>query len=318
MAFSPACPQGTALARSGGDRRSRLSTNSRYLLGMASGGQYGGRRRLAEVSLVRGSPAERLMRTSQIIPVEELAKAALLFDYIGRWAAVASERFLECIDTKISAERVAQSPRQHRSAHPVHDDHQVEEAFGHRDVGNVRAPYLIDPLDRDPTEEVRVDLVGRCRFARVRAWIDRHQSQQPHQASDPFAIADRALRRHPRRHPPRAIIRPSQILPIDQRHDRKILGADLGRLPVDCRARHRQQPALLGYRQHRVHALDHRAPLRPAHLPSFRAKKSFSSFNWPICRYRTSTCASLLVPSAAGPPPSKTLAAPSSSCFFQL
>src|ERR1700730_7193724 len=29
-------------------------------------------------------------------------------------------------------------------------------------------------------------------------------------------------------------------------------------------------------------------------------------------------CASLLVPSAAEPPPSKTLAAPSSSCFFQL
>src|ERR1700720_3408464 len=88
MAFSPACPQGTALARSGGDRRSRLSTNSRYLLGMASGGQYGGRRRLAEVSLVRGSPAERLMRTAQIIPVEELGQAALLFDAVGGRAQI--------------------------------------------------------------------------------------------------------------------------------------------------------------------------------------------------------------------------------------
>jgi hypothetical protein len=106
-----------------------------------------------------------------------------------------------------------------------------------------------------------------------RALIDRRQPQQPHQALDPFAIDDMALGRQPRRHPPRAVIGPSQILPIDQRHDRNILGADLGRLPVDCRARHRQQPALLGYRQHRVHALDHRAPLRPAHLPSFRAKK---------------------------------------------
>ena len=187
--------------------------------------------------------------------------------------AVTSKRFLECIDTKIGAERVGQSPRQHRSAHPVHDDHQVERAFGHRDVGNVRAPYLIDPLDRDPTEEVRVDLVSRCRFARVRAWIDRYQSQQPHQASDPFAIDDMALRRQPRRHPPRAVIRPSQILPIDQRHHCKICGVHLGRLPVDCRARHRQQPALLRYRQRRLHALDYRAPFRQAHLPSFRAKK---------------------------------------------
>src|SRR5215475_11182962 len=45
--------------------------------------------------------------------------------------------------------------------------------------------------------------------------------------------------------------------------------------------------------------------------------KSFSTFSWPICRYRRSSCASLVAPSADAPP-SKTLAAPSSSCFFQL
>src|SRR5256885_8298643 len=56
---------------------------------MASGSQCcRRRRRLAEVSLIRCSPAERLMRTPQIIPVEELAKAALLFDAVGRWAQV--------------------------------------------------------------------------------------------------------------------------------------------------------------------------------------------------------------------------------------
>src|SRR5499433_3543880 len=79
---------GTALARSGGDRRSRLSTNSQHLLGMASGGQCRHCRRLTEVGLVRCAPAERLMRTSQIIPVEELGKAALLFDAAGGWAQV--------------------------------------------------------------------------------------------------------------------------------------------------------------------------------------------------------------------------------------
>ena len=47
----------------------------------------------------------------------------------------------------------------HRAAHPVHDDHQIEEALGHRDVGDVRAPDLIDPLDRQPAEEVRIDFV---------------------------------------------------------------------------------------------------------------------------------------------------------------
>src|SRR5437868_15051448 len=54
---------------------------------MASGGQCR-RRRLAEVSLVRCAPAKRLMRTPQIIPVEELGKTALLFDAVGRWAQV--------------------------------------------------------------------------------------------------------------------------------------------------------------------------------------------------------------------------------------
>src|ERR1700726_5016027 len=55
---------------------------------MASGGQCRRSRRLAKVSLVRCSPSERLMRPPQIIPVEELGKAALLFDSIGRWAQV--------------------------------------------------------------------------------------------------------------------------------------------------------------------------------------------------------------------------------------
>src|SRR6476660_2097593 len=54
---------------------------------MASGGQCRSRR-LAEVSLVRCSPAERLMRTPQIIPVEELTKATLLFDAVGGRAQV--------------------------------------------------------------------------------------------------------------------------------------------------------------------------------------------------------------------------------------
>src|ERR1700719_145713 len=84
----PGLSIGTALARSGGDRRSRLSTNSQHLLGIASGGQCRRSRRLAKVSLVRCSPSERLMRPPQIIPVEELGKAALLFDSIGRWAQV--------------------------------------------------------------------------------------------------------------------------------------------------------------------------------------------------------------------------------------
>jgi hypothetical protein len=158
---------------------------------------------------------------------------------------VLRERFLERVDTELGAKRVRQSPRQHRTAHPVHDHHQVEKAFGHRDVGDVRAPHLIDPLDRDPTKQIRVDLVRRCRFAGVWSLVDRHQPHQPHQALHPFAVHHVALGRQPRRHAARAVIGPGQILPVDQHHDRKIRLADLGRPPVDRRARYRQQSALL-------------------------------------------------------------------------
>ena len=53
--------------------------------------------------------------------------------------------------------------------------------------------HLIDPLDRDPTQQIRVDLVRRCRFAGVWSLVDRHQSHQPHQALHPFAIHHVAL-----------------------------------------------------------------------------------------------------------------------------
>jgi hypothetical protein len=66
--------------------------------------------------------------------------------------------------------------------------HQIEKALGHRDIRNVRAPHLIDPLDRDPAEQVRVDLMLRCRLAGVGALVDRHQPHQTHEPLDPLAI----------------------------------------------------------------------------------------------------------------------------------
>src|SRR5438105_1130467 len=60
--------------------------------------------------------------------------------------AVPFQGLIEGLDTEIGAERVRQLPRQHRTAVPVHDRDQVKEALGHRDVGDVGAPYLIGPL----------------------------------------------------------------------------------------------------------------------------------------------------------------------------
>ena len=63
-------------------------------------------------------------------------------------SAIARKRFLERLDAKIGVERVGKAPGQHRAAHPVHDYDQVDKALGHRNVGDIGAPDLIDPLDR--------------------------------------------------------------------------------------------------------------------------------------------------------------------------
>src|SRR5205814_2396816 len=198
-------------------------------------------------------------------------------------STIPGERFLERLDTRLSTERVRQPPRQYGAAHPVHDDDEVEEALGHRDIGNVRAPDLVDPLDRDAPEQIRVDFVRRSCLARARSLIDRHQRHEPHQTLHAFAIDEMALGGQPRRHPARTVVGPGQILPIDQHHDCMLLLADRRRLAVNRGARYRQQPALLRNRQYQVLTLDQRATFGSAHLPSFRDKKSFSTFNWPIC-----------------------------------
>jgi hypothetical protein len=176
-------------------------------------------------------------------PSLSLGQALVRVENFG--LAVLCQRLLQSLDAKLGAEGVRQPPRQHGAAHPIHDYHQVKKAPSHRDVGDVGAPDLIDPLDRQPAEQIRVDLVLRRRFARVRPLVDRHQPHQPHQPLDSFAVDQVALRRKPCRHPARAVIRPRQILPVDQRHDRAVLLADLGRSAIDRSAGYHQQPALL-------------------------------------------------------------------------
>jgi hypothetical protein len=130
-----------------------------------------------------------LQRAGEVVTGE----LAALIGIEDRGLAVPRERFFEGLDTELCTERIRQPPRQNGTAHPIHDHHQIEEALGHRDEGDVCAPDLINPFDRDPTEQVGVDLVRRCRLARVRPLVDRRQASKPHQTPDPFAVDDMAL-----------------------------------------------------------------------------------------------------------------------------
>jgi hypothetical protein len=109
-------------------------------------------------SLVNWPPP--LSRGQALVGIEDLAPA------------VVRECFLERLDTELGTEGVRQSPPQHGTARPIHDDHQIEEALGHWDVGDVRTPNLID---HDAAKQVRVDFVRRGWLARVRTLVGRHQ-----------------------------------------------------------------------------------------------------------------------------------------------
>src|SRR6516165_10516699 len=84
------------------------------------------------------------------------SKLAALIGVEDLGLTIAGQRFLQSLDAEVGAERVRQPPRQHRTAVPVHDRHQVKKALGHRDIGDVRAPDLVDPFDRQPAEQIGI------------------------------------------------------------------------------------------------------------------------------------------------------------------
>lgn len=99
---------------------------------------------------------------------------------------------------------------------PVHDRDQVNEAVPQADVRDVRAPNLIDALDFDPAQQVRINLVaGRAR-RQTRLLIDGLQIQHAQKPPHPFVIDVLTLLVEPHRHAPNPIKGRAQVLLIQQ------------------------------------------------------------------------------------------------------
>src|SRR3954468_11195746 len=107
-----------------------------------------------------------------------------------------AQRLFQGLDAEVGVQRVRNSPSQNRPRVPVHDGDQVDEAPGQRDVGDLplrvaqgpAAPDLVDPVDRQAAQEIRIlDVFGR-RLAGIGTLVDGHQTHQPHQALNPLAV----------------------------------------------------------------------------------------------------------------------------------
>ena len=171
---------------------------------------------------------------------------------------------------------------QNEPARPVHDRHQVKEAALHRDVGDVGAPDMVRPLDRQTPEQIRPDPVLGVGRAGARRPIDCLQPHQAHQTDGPAPPDAHTLAAQVKRHPTGAVKRVLQEELVDAAHQRQRLRALPLRLVVERGAPERQQAALPAQAQRRVVAHNHRAALRPAHRPGPRDKKSRSTISSPI------------------------------------
>ena len=141
---------------------------------------------------------------------------------------------------------------------------------------------MVRPLDCQTPQQVRVNPVLGVRIAGARRPIDRLKSHQAHQTSGPASADPHALAAQVKCHPTGAVKRVFQEQLVDPPHQHERLLALPLRLVVERGAPERQQAALPAQAQRRVIAHNHRPPLRPAHRPDPRDKKSRSTISSPI------------------------------------
>ena len=198
------------------------------------------------------------------------------------WPTLAQGLF-QSRNTEVYLQGVGQPPGQHVAAVPVHDGHQVEETPSHGYVGDVGGPHLVDPVDLQPPEQVRIDLMPWVWLAGVGTPVDGLQAYQLHQPADPLAVDLVSVIAEPGSHPSGAVERCLQVLLVYEGHQLQVLGAGLGWQVVQRGAADTQQGALAHQRQLRFFSVNHGPALGPAHNPKLRDKKSRSTLSCPIC-----------------------------------
>lgn len=79
--------------------------------------------------------------------------------------AVLADRFFQRLDTEVCAHADRYPVGQHLARGPVDDGDQIDKAPVHRNVGDVGRPAVVGAIDREASEQVRIDRVRRVRRA---------------------------------------------------------------------------------------------------------------------------------------------------------
>ena len=136
--------------------------------------------------------------------------------------AVAGDGFLKRIDAEIRGQRIGEPPGEHAAAGPIDDRHEIDEAPAHRDVGDIRGPDLVGPVDLQVPEQVRIDGMGRMAPAGIGLPVQRLDTHLLHQRADVLAANHMAFPpEHVAQHPAagKGIL---QVQFVDPAHQRQI------------------------------------------------------------------------------------------------
>jgi hypothetical protein len=80
--------------------------------------------------------------------------------------SVSLQRLLERLDAKLRVQGVGDPPGEDLAAVSIHDRHQVHEAAGHGNVGDVGRQHLVRPIDVQVAQQVRVSALVGARLQR--------------------------------------------------------------------------------------------------------------------------------------------------------
>ena len=102
-------------------------------------------------------------------PGKEVAGVlAALVGIEDHWCRILQQRTMQSFQTEGGVQGVADLPREHVAAVPVHHGGEIQEPFAHGDVGDVGAPNMPRSFNLHTSQQVGIDPMPVGGFAQVR------------------------------------------------------------------------------------------------------------------------------------------------------